>query len=161
MEHAPRNTNPVYNLCMSQTPPKFIRAAGGLVWRMHADQLEILLVHRPRYNDWTLPKGKLKRGERWEDAALREVAEETGLSARLDGFAGAFFYTVKEGPKVVLFWNMQAIGSSTRNSLSDTPDEVSEVAWLPVAEALHRMDYPDERELIQQESERLLAAAKE
>ncbi len=55
---------------------KLIRAAGGLLWRETARGLEIMLVHRERYDDWSLPKGKLNKEERWEDAALREVLEE-------------------------------------------------------------------------------------
>lgn len=146
---------------MNNIHTNLVRAAGGLVWRTNNKELEILLVHRPRYNDWTLPKGKLKQGERWEDAALREVAEETGLNTRLDGFAGVLHYQVKQGPKVVLFWNMQAIGPAGHNVASDTPDEVSEAAWLTVPDALQRLNYPDEKELVQQEAERLAAAPKE
>lgn len=151
----------VYNLFMNTISANLIRAAGGLVWRIHEGQLEILLIHRPRYNDWTLPKGKLKDGERWEDAALREVAEETGLQTCLEGFADVLFYQVKQGPKAVLFWNMRVIGPTSQTLISDTPDEVSEVAWLSVPEAIQRVNYDDERELLQQEAKRRAAAPKE
>jgi 8-oxo-dGTP diphosphatase len=144
---------------MNNIPSNFVRAAGGLVWRTDNGQLEILLIHRPRYQDWALPKGKLKNDERWEEAALREVAEETGLSTRLDGFAGVLFYMVKENrPKVVLFWNMYAIGPASPDLISDTPDEVSEVIWLSVPVALQRVSYDDEKGLIQQEARRLQTA---
>jgi 8-oxo-dGTP diphosphatase len=60
-----------------------VKASGGVVYRDGADGLEVLLVHRPRYDDWSLPKGKLDDGESWEDAAVREVEEETGLRCAL------------------------------------------------------------------------------
>ena len=72
-----------------------IRAAGGVLWRLSTDGAEILLIHRPRYDDWTLPKGKLKVHESWETAALREVLEETGYRASIMSFAGPVTYEVK------------------------------------------------------------------
>ena len=62
---------------------KEVRAAGGVVARASGDGVEVVLVHRPRYDDWSLPKGKLEPGESWEDGALREVEEETGLRCEL------------------------------------------------------------------------------
>ena len=56
-----------------------VQAAGGVVWRRRDDQIQVLLVHRPKYDDWSLPKGKLEPGETHQEAALREVREETGL----------------------------------------------------------------------------------
>jgi len=129
-----------------------IRAAGGLVWRNHEGQVEILLIHRNRYDDWTLPKGKLKANERWEEAALREVAEETGLRTRLDAFANVLYYTVRNEPKVVLFWNMEVIGDAGEELKPDSSDEVSDVAWLPIAQALERMNYRDERDMLEAEA---------
>jgi 8-oxo-dGTP diphosphatase len=143
---------------MSKISHNLIRAAGGLVWRRRGGQLKVLLIHRPRYGDWALPKGKLKNGERWEDAARREVAEETGLAVQLDDFAGLLYYVVGEQPKVVLFWNMHASGPASHAITSDTPDEVSEVAWLSVPEALARLSYRDEAALLQQEARRRLSS---
>jgi 8-oxo-(d)GTP phosphatase len=138
---------------MNTTSINLVRAAGGIIWRIENSQLEVLLIHRPRYDDWALPKGKLKTGERWEEAALREVAEETGINARLEGFAGVLFYTVRQNPKVVLFWNMQAIGPASGDIISDSPDEIGETAWLTVPEALQRLSYPDEKDLLRREAE--------
>jgi len=92
-----------------------IKAAGGLLWRRTPEALKILLVNRSRYGDWTLPKGKLKPGESWLEAALREVKEETGHNVRTLSFAGAIAYLTENGPKIVRFWNMtvSGVGRST------------------------------------------------
>lgn len=131
---------------------ELIRAAGGLVWRVNKNQPEILVIHRPRYNDWALPKGKLKEGENWEEAAIREVAEETGYRAEIVSFANSLFYYVSEQPKFVLFWNMHAkeeIPKSER--ATDSPDEGDRVKWLTIEKALKKITYEDEKELIRGE----------
>ena len=87
-----------------------ILAAGGLVWRDGAGDRELAIVHRPVHRDWTLPKGKLDPGESWQDAALREVLEETGLKCELGVFAGGATYLTSRGPKVVLYWHMTVLG---------------------------------------------------
>lgn len=144
-----------YNPYMSKITGDLIRAAGGLIWRTRTHHSEIMLIHRPCYNDWTLPKGKLGPGERWEEAALREVAEETGLLTCLDGFAGVLHYIVKDRPKVVLFWNMRPVGRANGDLISPSPNEVDQIAWLRLPEALRRMSYPDEKDLLQKEARRL------
>lgn len=121
-----------------------ILAAGGLVWR-DAARAEILIVHRHRYDDWTLPKGKVDDGETVVAAALREVQEETGHPVRLDSWAGETLYDVDGRPKSVLFWNMTAAPAPTGPV---DPDEVTEAVWLAPDEALARLSYADERELV-------------
>lgn len=137
---------------------ELIRAAGGLVWRETEEGREIVIIHRSRYGDWTLPKGKLDEGERWEAAALREVGEETGFRTQLTSFAGITFYYHKERPKVVLFWNMafKELDLSSKEE-SDSPDEGDQVLWLTVPEALKRMSYDGEKALVQQEADLLVA----
>jgi len=128
---------------------ELIRAAGGLVWRVNKNQPEILVIHRSRYNDWALPKGKLKDGEHWDAAALREVAEETGYRAEIVSFADSLFYYVSEQPKLVIFWNMRIkkeIPESER--VTDSPDEGDRVKWLTLDKALEKITYEDEKELI-------------
>ena len=79
-----------------------MRAAGGVVWRPVGDGIEVLLVHRPRYDDWSLPKGKLEPGESWEDGARREVEEETGVTGVLGPHLATSTYTDTKGrPKEV------------------------------------------------------------
>ncbi len=121
-----------------------IRAAGGLVWRGERDDRRLAVIHRPHRKDWSLPKGKLEEGERWEDAAVREVREETGCEARILSFAGVVHYVPKKTPKVVLFWNMEL----EREGKIEAQDEVDEVEWLSVKEALRRLDHDGERELL-------------
>ncbi len=92
--------------------PLLLTAAGGLLWRTTPKGRELAVIHRARYGDWTLPKGKLQPGEDWQKAALREVKEETGCEAKLVSFAGTVRYPVKGTPKLVLFFNMAPVGES-------------------------------------------------
>jgi len=121
-----------------------IRAAGGLLWRLTSVGQEIAIVHRRRYDDWTLPKGKLEEGESWIDAALREVKEETGYDAKIIGFAGAIAYDTDKGSKIVRFWHMTACGSPS----TQIDNEVAEVLWLPRDAARERIQYPLEQVLL-------------
>jgi 8-oxo-dGTP pyrophosphatase MutT (NUDIX family) len=115
-----------------------IEAAGGVVWRSSdAHGLEVLLVHRPKYDDWTLPKGKLDPGERAPAAAVREVEEETGLRCRLGTELPSVRYIDHRGrPKQVRYWAMQVDGGSFAPN-----DEVDEVRWLPVDAAAGTLSY--------------------
>jgi 8-oxo-dGTP diphosphatase len=97
----------------------------------------VLLVHRPQYDDWTLPKGKLDAGETEEQAAVREVEEETGLRCRLGRELVRTDYVDGKGrPKTVRYWEMIAeVGAFVSG------DEVDEIAWLPVEDATRRLSY--------------------
>lgn len=121
-----------------------IQAAGGLLWRDSARGKEIAVIHRSRYGDWTLPKGKLKTGERWHEAALREVREETGCEVRLGSFAASVSYTINDNPKVVLFWNMALVDECDFQQ----SEEVGQLMWMSVEEAVRKLDYPGERRLL-------------
>lgn len=122
-----------------------ISAAGGLVWRTSTQDKTLAVIHRPRYDDWALPKGKLQEGEVWEAAAIREVEEETGCKSRLGDFAGSVSYQVGSKTKIVLFWNMYPTGEC--EFVPST--EVDKIVWLSVEDALKRLDYPAERNLLQ------------
>lgn len=114
-----------------------IRAAGAVVWRGDEDSPEVALVHRPRYDDWSFPKGKLKPGEHVIAGALREVSEETGITALL-GRALPPVHYVKDGRlKRVDYWAARAVPGPG----FAVTDEVDEVAWLPVEEARRRLTY--------------------
>jgi 8-oxo-dGTP diphosphatase len=120
--------------------PGVVQAAGGLVWRSG----RLAVVHRPKHGDWSLPKGKLEPGETFPDAALREVAEETGCRARLGEFAGYTLYRVKRGPKLVLFWHMVAVAPRR----FEPNGEVDRIEWLRPSQALSRLDHAAERHLV-------------
>lgn len=116
------------------------------MWRTGETVLRIAIVHRTRYADWALPKGKLKHGETWTEAAVREVREETGYAAVVIGFAGEVRYDTTDGRKIVRLWNMRPERSA---ETAVNPDEIAAMMWLTVPEALERMTYPSERRLVE------------
>jgi 8-oxo-dGTP diphosphatase len=122
-----------------------VRAAGGLVHRRDEDGVEkILVVHRPAYDDWSFPKGKLEAGESEEDAAAREVEEETGLRCRLERELATTSYRDGRGrPKTVRYWLMTPIGGSLAAA-----NEVDDVRFVPVAEAGRLLTYARDVELL-------------
>jgi 8-oxo-dGTP diphosphatase len=122
-----------------------IRAAGGVVWRDDGGAARVAVIHRPRRGDWSLPKGKLDEAEAWDEAALREVREETGCVARLAGFAASTWYVPNRTPKVVVFWNMTLM----REGELDAGEEVDEVRWLKPRAALDRLDHESERHVLE------------
>jgi 8-oxo-dGTP diphosphatase len=117
-----------------------IEAAGGVLWRRNAGgTLEVALVHRPKYDDWSLPKGKLKRREHLLLGALREVEEETGATVTLGRPLGEIRY-LKEGlPKRVRYWAMSYGGDSATAVVS--ADEVDGLHWLSPQDALNRLTW--------------------
>ena len=117
-----------------------IRAAGGVVVR----DGRVAVVHRPKYDDWSLPKGKLDLGESWEDAAVREVLEETGLRCRLGDRAGSVEYVDPKGrPKTVRYWRMEPLGGTFAPSA-----EIDQMRWLTAQEAEEALTYPHDRSLV-------------
>jgi 8-oxo-dGTP diphosphatase len=117
-----------------------VKAAGGVIRR---DDGAIAVVHRPRYDDWSLPKGKLDPGEGWEECALREVYEETGLRCRLLEELSPTFYTDRKGrSKAVRYWLMAADGGAFEPN-----DEVDELRWVSPAQAAALLTYPHDAEL--------------
>jgi 8-oxo-dGTP pyrophosphatase MutT (NUDIX family) len=124
-----------------------VKASGGVVWRRGDDgSLELVVVHRPRYDDWSLPKGKLDPGETWEDAALREVSEEVGLRCRLGAELPLVSYRDNKGrAKVVRYWLMEPEDDGS----PFTPnDEVDDMRWVDAAEAAALLSYPHDAELV-------------
>jgi 8-oxo-dGTP diphosphatase len=132
-------------------PPtaKAILAAGAVLWR-HAEEsdaskpgVEVAVVHRPRYDDWSLPKGKVDPGENEPVTAVREIEEETGYAAELGRRLAGISYPVEQGTKKVRYWAARALGGEF------TPgDEVDQLLWLPVADAMQRLQYPDDRKVL-------------
>ncbi len=122
-----------------------IRAAGCVLWRRSPvdGTLEICLVHRPKYDDWSHPKGKLKRGEDPCRGALREVTEETGYAAVPGASLPTARYPVNGRPKQVRYWAARATGGSFSPNR-----EVDRVLWLPPASARTHLTRPGDRALV-------------
>lgn len=120
-----------------------VRAAGAVVWRERDGRLEIALVHRPRYGDWSLPKGKVEPGEHLLETAVREVGEETGLTVRLGRTLGAASYVALGSPKRVHYWSAEALGGSfTAN------DEVDQLAWHAPDAAREQLERDTDRAVV-------------
>lgn len=139
---------------VTATPsPVVVRAAGTLLWRPAParngpahDALEIALIHRPRYDDWSFPKGKIDKGEHMLRAAVRETEEETGVVPRLGRRLSTCTYPVRERTKRVDYW---AARPAAENAF--TPNhEVDELAWLPPAEAEARLTYDHDIDLLRE-----------
>ena len=121
-----------------------VLAAGGLIVR---DDGRIAVIHRPRYADWSLPKGKLDPGESFEDGAVREVLEETGVRARILGELDATSYVDRKGrDKLVRWYRMEPEGDPAEFAPND---EVDELRWLTPGEAGALLSYPHDRALVQ------------
>jgi len=114
--------------------PQPVLAAGALTWREKGDRVQVLLVHRPRYDDWSIPKGKLDKGETFPAAAVREVAEETGYRVRLHRPLPASVYLLPDGrTKIVQYW-----AATVRAKVAPGPEnsgEIDEVRWVSLDEA--------------------------
>lgn len=120
---------------------KDVRAAGGVIVR---DGL-VCMVHRPHRADWSLPKGKLDRGESFEDAALREVQEETGLVCSLgEELAATEYHDQKGRPKVVRYWRMEVL----EDPGFAPNDEVDELRWLAPADAVELLSHDHDKTLM-------------
>lgn len=133
-----------------QPPQPFepeVHAAGCVVWRPAAnDGIEVLLVHRPRYDDWSLPKGKRDPGETDEKCARRELREETGLHGDLGAELSTIRYTDHRGrAKQVRYWAVELAGG-----LFEANDEVDEIAWLAPEAAADRLTYDHDRALVRE-----------
>ena len=116
-----------------------VRAGGGVIVR----EGRVLVVHRDRYDDWSLPKGKLEAGESWEEGALREVEEETGLRCSLGEEVGRTCYLDARGrEKEVRYFRMSASGEPFAQN------EVDELRWVPLAEAAAFLSYPNQAALL-------------
>jgi 8-oxo-dGTP diphosphatase len=117
-----------------------IEAAGGIVTR----EGRVAVVHRPKYDDWTFPKGKLDPGEEFEQAALREVQEETGLRCRLGRELPSSSYTDAKGrPKLVRYWMMEPLSGEFSSN-----DEVDQLRWLEPDEARGLLTYDRDRDVL-------------
>lgn len=129
---------------MLEEDPPIVRAAGGMVWRKTSPGgVEVVVVHRPKYDDWTFPKGKREMGEDDETCALREVEEETGLRCSLGPELPPASYTDHRGrPKKVRYWTMSVIDESVIVEPEFAPNaEVDELRWCDRDQAAALLSY--------------------
>jgi 8-oxo-dGTP pyrophosphatase MutT (NUDIX family) len=117
---------------------RLVRAAGGIIVRDGS----VLLVHRPKYDDWSFPKGKLEADESWEEGAVREVEEETGLHCAVGELVGSTSYLVPQGPKEVRYYRMTCDGEACAQN------EVDDVRWVPLTEARDVLTHEHDRALL-------------
>jgi len=127
-----------------------VRAGGGVLYRTREDGArEFAIIHRPRYGDWTLPKGKLEPGESVEEGALREVEEETGYRAEIERRIGETSYRARNGSdKRVTYFAMRPISGEFAPN-----DEVDEIRWVTLDEANELLSYEHDRYLVAQVAE--------
>jgi len=124
--------------------PPVIKAAGGILQRRTPRGDEVMVVYRKRHQDWTLPRGKVKDGESFQEAAMREVQDETGCSCRIGNYLGTISYSDNGVPKVVLFWKMTLVeDKGARNN-----DEIGEAVWLQIPAAIERLTHTQEKALL-------------
>lgn len=126
------------------TEPEVL-AAGAVVWRRVEQQVEIVLVHRAHYDDWSLPKGKLDPDESCLEAAVREVKEETGVTAGAPTYLGEITYPLTdEVTKRVSYWVMRSHGEST----FEANYEIDAISWLLIPQALGLLTYEGDKEIV-------------
>lgn len=130
----------------SRSGSRIVYAAGAVLWRPTDSSnpgLEVAVIHRPRYDDWSLPKGKVDPGETAPVAAVREVCEETGHQAILGRRLDMVSYPIEAGVKKVYYWAARSTGGDF------TPgNEVDELVWLPMADALKKLSYAHDRKML-------------
>src|ERR1041384_5720626 len=126
------------------TSKKFlVFAAGGIIARKDG---HILIIHRNKYKDWSLPKGKSKKGEELEKTAIREIKEETGFNVRINGVVDVIGYPFKNKFKIVVFYSMIVTGKQQKLSRFDKTDVA--VKWLTIAQALKKLSYPNQKNVL-------------
>ena len=123
-----------------------VRAAGGVLVRDRGGDVEVLLVHRPAYDDWTFPKGKAEPGESDEECAQREVEEETGVRCRLGRELPSVRWRDRyDRPKVARYWQLEPVDP---DAVASPQNEVDDVAWLSPSDAWERLTYERDREVL-------------
>lgn len=133
---------------------RIITAAGGVVWRKRTSSttngsaIEVLLIHRPKYDDWTLPKGKTEPGESLPECAVREIREETGLRVRLGIPLHVLEYGVAGGTKRVSYWSARVVGSLGTEGFTAN-DEVDEVRWARLGKAAELLTFVHDRDVLE------------
>ncbi len=119
-----------------------------MLWRQRRKAVEVAIIHRPRYDDWSLPKGKVDPGEIEPLTAVREILEETGHHAELGRQLGSVSYPIQQGVKKVRYWAARSLGGTFTAGR-----EVDDLIWLPVPDAMHRLGYTYDRKILRRFAE--------
>jgi 8-oxo-dGTP pyrophosphatase MutT (NUDIX family) len=131
--------------------PQVQFAAGGIVWEKKDEGRRLAIVHRPKYDDWSLPKGKPDPGESIGETALREVHEELGIDVDFGDFAGTAHYPLGDGrTKVVLYWHMFKRPGESKFRPNR---EIDAIEWLPIGNAIKKLTHDVEKELLRKNAE--------
>lgn len=126
-----------------------VEAAGCVVWRERSDSVEFLVAHRPRYDDWSFPKGKLDDGETFQEAALRELDEETGARGSLGAELPSTSYVDHKGrSKIVRYWLVEAEDPHTEAADFQPNDEVDQIVWSDPGAAAEMLSYEHDAQLL-------------
>ncbi len=126
-----------------------VYAAGGVVWRLVEGKLRILLIHRTKYRDLTLPKGKVDPGETLAETAVREIREETGIRVALGVPVGVSRYRMPNGrTKIVHYWAAEATDAAVRTSSFVPNKEVAAIEWVSLKKARKHLSYPVDIEIL-------------
>lgn len=134
---------------VADRPDHAVYAAGGLVWRVVEDKVRILLIHRTKYRDVTLPKGKVDPGEMLAETAVREIFEETGIRVALGAPVGVSRYTMtNRKQKVVHYWAAEATDEAVRSSAFVPNREIAAIEWVSLKKARTRLSYPVDVEIL-------------
>ncbi|KRB38849.1 NUDIX hydrolase [Microbacterium sp. Root180] len=127
-----------------------VYAAGGVVWRMVDGKLRVLLIHRTRYRDVTLPKGKVDPGEMLAETAVREIFEETGIRVALGMPVGVSRYRLpSKRTKIVHYWSAEATEAAIRASAFVPNKEIAAIEWVTAKKARSRLSYPVDLEILE------------
>ncbi|MER7796287.1 NUDIX domain-containing protein [Microbacterium sp. NPDC096154] len=127
-----------------------VYAAGGVVWRLADGKLRVLLIHRTKYRDITLPKGKVDPGEMLAETAVREICEETGIQVALGAPLGVSHYRLPSGrQKIVHYWAAEARDSAIRASTFKPNAEIAALEWVSLKKAHARLSYPVDIEILE------------
>jgi 8-oxo-dGTP diphosphatase len=122
------------------------RKAGGIIIRsLPTGEVQLYLIHRPRYDDWSLPKGHVEAGESYEQAALREVLEETGLVCTITAACPDYSYTLPDGRQAVVHWFLMEMVEQR----APLDNEADEGQWVRLTEAQHLLSYPSLQQYLQ------------
>ncbi|HET9876131.1 MAG TPA: bifunctional NUDIX hydrolase/histidine phosphatase family protein, partial [Mycobacterium sp.] len=122
---------------------RVVHAAGAVLWRQRRKAVEVAVIHRPRYDDWSLPKGKVDPGETEPMTAVREIYEETGHHVQLGRRLGVVSYPIQQGVKKVRYWAARSLGGEFVAG-----SEVDDLVWLPVTDAMKKLEYPYDRKIL-------------